>query len=347
MTNKIFTSILLSSALLSLGAQAFAEESAASVAATTRSLTSGLNQSSASVLARRAGDSAAVADALAQSFGASAALATPLADSTGTRSFAAADWSLKVSADGTWAQGTKAFDYSKGAATKISADRLEHIGRDFISSKLSGVVQLQSNETLVLVQTNYLIRGGQSRDGVRAADVVLGSRVVFGRTLNGLRVVGGGSTVTVTLDSNGAPSAFDVDWPAYSTVTSAAAAPQDSVLKRIQSVATKRLGSTAAPLVAAAAAKYPVALTTDAQLTRLECGYYDRGSLAGGSSTVQPACHYEIVQTKQVQGGKIRNAVAGAVPAAVSYQSDSQWPEAQALAGETTKTVPGQTAKAK
>jgi hypothetical protein len=347
MTNKLFTGILLSSALLSLGAQAFAEESAASVAATSRSLTSGLSQSSAPVLARKAGNSAAVADALARTFGAGAVLATPAADSTGMRSFAAADWSLKVSADGTWAQGTKAFDYSKGAATKISSDRLEHIGRDFISSKLSGVVQLQSNETLVLVQTNYLIRGGQSPDGMREADVVLGSRVVFGRTLNGLRVVGGGSTVTITFDSNGNPSAFDIDWPTYSTASTAAAAKQDSVLQRLQSVATKRLGGTPAPLVAAAAAKYPVALTADAQLTRLECGYYDRGSLAGASSTVQPACHYEIVQTKQMQGGQIRNAIAGAVPAAVSYQSDSLWPEAQALAGETPKTVPGHTAKAK
>jgi len=75
-------------------------------------------------------------------------------------------------------------------------------------------------------------------------------------------------------------------------------------------------------------AAYPVALTPNTQLQALECGYYDAGSKARKTQSVQPGCTYLAVS--QDENGT-RQGYAGAVPAGEPFLLDTGWLETQIL----------------
>lgn len=304
--------------ILVISSVARADESAYSQQAASFALTSGLGRATAPVLERRPLDRPAVAARLGADLG--------------------GDWQIVVAPDGTAASGRRASAAAPPAPAKLDLATLERLGRAFISAHLSSVVVPRAGERIVLLRSIYELQGGQSASGRRDPDLVRANRVVFGRELDRLRVVGGGSTISITFGPDGAPASFEYDWPAYAVTSTVSIAPPAAILGRLQRVAAVRSGGAAAASSAVppidTSRGYPAALAPGVQLSRTECGYYDPGVFAmAGSGVIQPACKYEVVHSTSLSGQVIRSGLGGAVPAAVVPLPDARWPELQLLLG--------------
>lgn len=248
-------------------------------------------------------------------------------------------WSLDVTADGNGveyqdaAAGARAHALGKPVTQKMSADELEQKGRAFIASKLSSQIVLGANEELVAVRADYRFEGGQDAKTGETSEAVVANRIVFGRTLNGVPVVGNGSKVIVTFINDGSLESFRYDWPQYKAVASQNLVDAGEILSRVQKVISARNG-VAAPtsgvvVPASEGEAYPVALTPNTKLQALECGYYDAGSFTrSAAQSVQPGCTYHVVS--QDSNG-MRAGYAGAVPAGAQFEPDAAWLETQIL----------------
>lgn len=248
-------------------------------------------------------------------------------------------WLLRVEADGTSAEyqdfavEKHAHFSAKPVSEKMSASELEQKGRAFINSNLSSVIGLGPGEELVPVRTAYLIEGGQDIATSKITRLVAADRIVFGRTVNGVPIVGGGSTVVVTFTGDGALESFRYDWPKYQAAKEQAVVEAAEILQRVQKVVSAR-GGVAGPTSAATVPSdegdaYPVVLTPNASLHVLECGYYDPGVAARhAGAPVQPGCVYHAVS--QDSDG-MRSGFAGAVPGGVNFQVDEGWAETKIL----------------
>lgn len=220
-----------------------------------------------------------------------------------------ADCSLTVSSDATVADfrnpsvQSKAHSLVKPLEQKMSMTALEQAGRSFIAAHLSDVIKLGPGEQLVPLSTDYRIEGEQNLTTGEVKRNVAANRVVFGRTINGVSVVGNGSMVVVTFANDGSVESFHYDWPKYEVDLSApqSMAPASTLLARVQQV-----------------------VKPSTKLQTLQCGYYD----SGGNSQVQPGCVYHAVFTNS-DGG--REGYSGAVPGGLLFQADTKWPESQLL----------------
>jgi hypothetical protein len=162
---------------------------------------------------------------------------------------------------------------------------------------------------------------------------VLANRIVFGRRLAGVPIVGGGSTVVLTFANNGALESLRYDWPLYraSAVQPLVSVPQ--IVQRINTVIAARKTAAAFPpnarqISAKIQANAPVGRPGTA-LQMLECGYFDPGVAASAArSTVQPGCVYHVVRS---DGDGMRQGFAGAVPAGVAFTRDAGWLESLIL----------------
>ena len=242
--------------------------------------------------------------------------------------------SLSISADATAADfrdlavEARSHSLAKPFADKLSSAALETAGRAFISSKLAGLIGLGRNEELVPVLTDYRVEGLQDLSTGVVTRSVAANRVVFGRTLNGIPVVGNGSTVVVTFANDGSVESFHYDWPKYEVAASQNLVTPSTLLARIQQVVSAHSG--VAPAFTAKVpnvveASRPVDLNTDTKLQSMQCGYYDAGAAAGHAS-VQPGCVYHAVYESS---SGIRQGYAGAVPGGVQFESDANWVETQ------------------
>jgi hypothetical protein len=249
-------------------------------------------------------------------------------------------WSLDVTADGNGveyqdaAAGARAHALGKPVTQKMSADELEQKGRDFIASKLSSQIVLGANEELVAVRADYRFEGGQDAKTGEVSQAVVANRIVFGRTLNGVPVVGNGSKVVLTFVNDGSLESFRYDWPQYQAAASQNLVDAGEILSRVQKVIGARNGvATPTSGVAVPSSEgqaYPVALTPNTKLQALECGYYDAGSFTRhAAQSVQPGCAYHAVS--QDSNG-MRAGYAGAVPAGDQFDQDEAWLETQILA---------------
>lgn len=250
-------------------------------------------------------------------------------------------WLLQVSADGTSAEyqdfsvEKHAHSSAKPVSEKMSASDLEKKGRTFINSNLRSVIGLGAGEELTPVRTAYLIEGGQDTLTGKIIRSVAANRIVFGRAVNGVPVVGGGSMVVVTFTNDGALESFRYDWPQYQATKEQALVGAGEILQRIHRVIGAR-SSAAAPTSTAITVPggegdaYPVALAPDTSLQALECGYYDAGvAVRHAHAPVQPGCVYHAVS--QHSDG-MRQGFGGAVPAGLHFQIDTGWTETQILA---------------
>jgi hypothetical protein len=249
-------------------------------------------------------------------------------------------WLLKVEADGTSAEcqdftvEKNAHSSAKPVSEKMSASELEQKGRAFINSNLISVIGLGPGEELVPVRTAYLIEGGQDMVTSKITRSVAANRIVFGRIVNGVPVVGGGSMVVVTFTGDGALESFRYDWPKYQAGKEQAVVAAAEILQRVQKVVSARRGvagpTSAATVPSDEGDAYPVVLTPNASLDALECGYYDPGVAARHAGTpVQPGCLYHAIS--QDSDG-MRRGFAGAVPGGVHFQVAVGWAETQILA---------------
>jgi hypothetical protein len=316
-------------AMLAISGAAQADESAYSRQAESTALRAGLGRSTARLLKRGSLDRSAVAAGLAAGFGNAAAAASITAD--GSAQLAIDDWQIAITGDGTAAHGHRTSAAAPPVPTKLDLATLERLGRAFISARLSSVVVPRADEQIVVLRSMYEIQGGQDRAGRRAPDLVRANRVVFGREIDRLRVIGGGSTISITFDPDGAPMSFEYDWPSYAVTSTVPIAAPATILGRMQSVAAARSGGAAAlaamPRVDTARG-YPTELFPGLHLLRAECGYFDPGTFTKlGIDTVQPACKYEAAQSTMVSGHELRHGIAGAVPAAITAVPDDKWPE--------------------
>jgi hypothetical protein len=321
--------------MLAISGAAHADESADSQQAASNALTSGLGRPTARVLQRVSLDRSAVAAELAARFGDAAARAAAMAD--GSLRLTADDWRIVVAADGTAAAGQRTSAAAPPVPTKLDLATLERLGRAFIATRLAGVVVPRGGERMVVLRSNHQIQGGQDASGRRAPDLVRAHRIVFGREIDRLRVVGGGSTVSITFGPDGAPVSFEYDWPQYTAGATVAIASPGAILERVQRVAAARSGGAAASIVLPrvdASRGYPVELGQGVQLSRAECGYFDPGTLAKlGIDLVQPACQYAVLHTRAMGAHVLRHGLGGAVPAAITAVPDDKWPELRLLSG--------------
>jgi hypothetical protein len=248
------------------------------------------------------------------------------------------EWSLEVASDGAAADyhdqavEARAHSLAKPLSQEMPAAELEQKGRAFISSKLASQIVLGTGEQLIAVRADYRTEGGQDLATGEITHAVSGNRIVFGRTLNGVPVVGNGSKVIITFTNDGSVESFRYDWPKYQAGTSQQVVDAGQILARVQTVVGAHSDVAAAtsnaPVANSEGDAYPVALTPNTQLQTLDCGYYDAGSLAGKSQTVQPGCTYLAVS--QDSNG-MRAGYAGAVPAGAQFTADAGWSETKLL----------------
>ncbi len=220
--------------------------------------------------------------------------------------------SLTISSDATLAEfrnpsvEARAHSLAKPIEQKMSMTALEKAGRSFIAANLSDVITLGPGEQLVPLSTDYRIEGEQNLSTGEVKRNVAANRVVFGRTINGVSVVGNGSLVVVTFANDGSVESFRYDWPKYEVDLAApqSMAPASTLLTRVQEV-----------------------VKADTKLQTLQCGYYDPGA-GTGYAQVQAGCVYHAVFTDTTGA---REGYSGAVPGGLLFQADAKWPESQLL----------------
>jgi hypothetical protein len=218
---------------------------------------------------------------------------------------------------------------------ELSTTDLDRLGRAFIANHLSDVVQVAPGEDLVSLRTASRKIAYQSTDGTDTGSGVSGGIVVFGRTVNGVPVVGGGSRITIAFANDGSVESFQYDWPSYrpSAQSAQGIVGIDAILQRLQKVA---LGPGESPASASAARSGALTTTGGVQLQDLDCGYFDPGvQTRDPSAPVQTACAYHVVRQLSASG---RHGMSGAVPAGSSVEADGKWREALMLRG-TAPTI--------
>jgi hypothetical protein len=257
-------------------------------------------------------------------------------------------WSLQILGDGTAARfqdlevAKRAHSQAKDVSQKISAPALERAGRAFIAAKLASVIVLGPEEELVPVRVDYRVEGIQNvktRDTTRS---VVANRIVFGRTIRGVPIVGGGSTVVLTFANDDSLESFQYDWPKYQMANSRSVVNIEEIMQRMQRVIGFRMGVPTSTFLAkvppGAVPTSGIEIARNTQLQSLECGYYDPGfSARDASASVQPGCVYHVV-TKSEDG--IRSAFSGAVPAAAQVEPDATWREVDTLRGASPGAKP-------
>jgi hypothetical protein len=244
-------------------------------------------------------------------------------------------WLLQVYADGSRARyrnyaalDAKGQSLARPLAERMTPTALETLGRRFIATQLSGLVALGEGEDLVPLYTEHEIstlEGVGSNAGQRE-EYVAASTVVFGRSVDGVAVVGPGSKVAVVFANDGEALGFDFDWPRYT---------QTARTQRVLSLPQIR---------ARARTLTDVDLTApDISLKRTECGYVDAGAgRRDPSAPLQAGCglHYtrRIIVDAEVNrrdpaSGHTLAAVAEEIPAGETVEPDANWPQAVRLAG--------------
>jgi hypothetical protein len=337
-TNQFYLGVLGVCALLTAGS-ANAEDFAQASAMKQASMTQGFGRATLPVLQRAAASNPAqVSAALLGKLCANCAVSKA---TQGTNlQITGANLVLSISGDGTAADfrdvsvQAKAHSLAKPLDGRMPLIALEKAGRTFVASKLASVIALGPGEQLVALSTDYRVEGLQNLSTGAVTQSVVANRVVFGRTLNGVPVVGNGSTVIVTFANDGSVESFHYDWPKYETaagLTGQNLVNASDLLARVQQVVGARTGAAVTSTVrvptVTEAATGAVELNLGTKLQSLQCGYYDAGA-AEGHAQVQPGCVYHAVFADTTG---MRQGYAGAVPGGLQFQPDAKWPETQVL----------------
>jgi len=262
-------------------------------------------------------------------------------------------WRLDVFGDGSAAEfaDLEAVDRAHASgvepAQAMSNDALEANGRAFVERTLSRLIVLQPDERLVLATTSRRTEAGVAAGGGNAYSAVVAHRVVFGREIGGIPVVGAGSKVTITFLNDGSVASFRYDWPVYTRTgrMQDVAAPIE-VLRRVQRVAGVRTRAEVDRALVAPpnlrSITGPIKLGANLDLRDLKCGYYDPGlALRDPAAPVQAGCYYHVLETRGTGQYVTTAGYSGAVPAGASFEPDSRWPEANVLRGATMQAPKG------
>jgi hypothetical protein len=330
--------VLMASTMMIAGSTVRAEELPQTKAHQQFSVTQGFRESALAVLHRASAvEQDKIGAALIKKLGLGSASQSSKLE--GTLHLTGKQWALDVTADGTGvdyreaAVEARAHSQGKPLSEEMSAAELEQKGRAFIASKLASQIVLGADEQLVALRADYRTEGGEDLKTGEISDAVVANRIVFGRTLHGVPVVGNGSKVILTFINDGSLESLHYDWPKYQAAASQSVVDAGEILSRVQKVIQVRSG-VAAPtsgvtVPSSEGEAYPVELTPNTKLQALECGYYDAGSFAGhATQSVQPGCTYRVI-SQDANG--MRAGFAGAVPGGRQFESDAAWLATQIL----------------
>jgi hypothetical protein len=197
-------------------------------------------------------------------------------------------------------------------------ERLEALGRGFIGKALAEYVKVAPGESLTFLGTRFLRSGGADVEGrIKNKGDVQASIAIFSREIDGIPVVGPGSKVAVWFANDGEPVAFDVDWPSYRrTQATQQILSWDKLRARVQATAIAPTGS------------------ATSTVSRFECGYVDLG-VTRRAGEVQAGCSisYESRDGAAATAGPVPKwAKIEFVPAGVHVLDDPHWPVAQFIA---------------
>ncbi len=203
---------------------------------------------------------------------------------------------------------------------RLSHDQLVDLGLKFIAGPISPYVKLGRGDEIVPLKSEYEVEGGVDQHGKRDEDKVVAATIVFGRTVNGIHVVGSGSKISVTFGNDTSILGFRVDWPQYaSTAQHQQVLSTHEIWERVSALSSMHFGA------------------DDVKVERFECGYFDNGARADRDKNafVQAACSVHYVGRKNVQHeGRTESlvtAIADQIPVGVVVEPDAAWPHATAL----------------
>jgi hypothetical protein len=191
-------------------------------------------------------------------------------------------------------------------AFKPGRDDVEGQGRRVLAT-LKELMPLSAGEELVFMGTRYGYAATQPTGAPTAETEVVGWAAVFGRSVGGELVIGGGSIVAVLFNADGTVEGVDGDWPRYQRAgVELEVLPLRDITRRARSLRVLPAG---------------IAEAT----TGFECGYFDPGGNKRiRQSTLQPACAERVSQT--LARGE-RRADVRFVPAAKRPVKSPLWPE--------------------
>ncbi|WP_437597161.1 hypothetical protein WMF28_31585 [Sorangium sp. So ce590] len=338
MKRSVVAALVASIAALSSGAQA--RESAYRAELGARSRASGLGAKTVELLRRLPGRGNAEVASLVTSRLRAPAGVLRLAEGSERQNVdggrlqvtSTSGWSIRVREDGTRVEFDNRGYLEQAAAGKvavkdrISHEELEQIGKSFISKTLGGLVTTKAGEELVPLKSEYEVHGGGEGAGPKQYENVVANTIVFGRTVNGIAVLGAGSKIAVTFANDRTPVAFSYDWPEYAALGERQDVHDMSVInERMSALASMRFGA------------------SEVEVKRFECGYFDRGAKRKRdvAAPIQAACVVHYVGRRQVQevaadraapeSGAVVTAISDAIPVGVHVLEDAAWPHAQAL----------------
>jgi hypothetical protein len=237
-----------------------------------------------------------------------------------------ADWFLDVKEDGSnvryrnygYLESKK--DLAKPVAQRLSNEKLEALGRKFISDNLSEYIKLGKNEEIVPVFTEHAIGfAGEAKEGIsRYEEKVYASTIVYTRKVNKIEIIGPGSKIAVMFNNAGTPVGFDYDWPQYKmTGKMQKVLPVEDIKSRAKKLAPIHLD------------------VPDVKIKRFNCGLYDAGARHHDpKSVVQSACVVKSYQKKIIdkkanerdqQSGHITSAHIDYIPAGEVVENDVKW----------------------
>ncbi len=231
------------------------------------------------------------------------------------------NWKIKV-----WVDGTRFHisDYDYIDTNKIekipvekrfSNEKLEKIGRKYIKDHLADFVETEFGEEIVPLWTEFELMGAESEDGQKVTDMVNASKVYFGRKIDGIDIVGGGSKISLTVANDGAVIDVMVDWPKYQRSSEIQEIVGIGEIMERLSVYGKKDKS-----------------VNKVKLNRFECGYYDPGAkYTDVYGFVQSGCVAIVTGDDAENAGNPGFRVISAIPSGKTVEWDDNWPEAKAI----------------
>ena len=248
-------------------------------------------------------------------------------------------WYLQAYGDGTSARYhnfkyiESNLDRGRPVSERMSERELERLGRKFIKENLSDYIQLGPNESLVPSFTEFQIASlSEAIEGAPVQERVHANTVVFTRTVDNVDVLGPGSKVAVTFANDGNTVAFSFDWPEYDhTDKSQKVLPLSEIKKRGLNLSTVNLDS------------------TDVQIKRFDCGYFDAGRKHDPDAYIQSGCVYHTIEHKIIdhalynmgrKSGRVMRAVVDVIPAGEQVAPDRNWSQVMKMHGQPEQRVP-------
>ncbi|MDJ0767020.1 MAG: hypothetical protein QNJ97_28860 [Myxococcota bacterium] len=227
----------------------------------------------------------------------------------------------------TWGSGSK-FMYFDEAYTRrpeyrlipinerFTNEELERMGRNFIKQELDGLVKLGKGEKLVPLKTEFEIEGAVNKYSEETEERIVSSIVVFGRKVDGVDIVGPGSTVAIFFANDGVPFAFDVDWPEYKrTKLEQDTIPVNEIFERLSTYGVMKKE------------------TEQIDLRSFNCGYFDAGEQHYDPySYIQAGCAAQTIGIRTgVDGAGFISPILNYVPAGADVVWDDNWRESKLI----------------